>query len=98
MLLVVTIYILCQRGKGVDMDVIPLLLFLTAFAYTFYVTVKFIINNKRKRMMKKREQQLRDEGVSPYGSSLSHGMYVDQNGNINSDQKASLIWYKRLLA
>ena len=86
---------LCKKGVG--MDVISLLLLLTAFAYTFYATAKFIINNKRKRTMKRREQQLKDEGISPYGSSLSNRMYVDKEGQINSDQKASLIWYKRLL-
>lgn len=80
------------------MDILKFVILSTAIAYTFYITVSFVINRSRKKMMKKRDEQLRDEGVSPYGSSLSHGMYVNRDGKIVSDQKESLIWYKRLLA
>lgn len=49
--------------------------------------------------MKKREKQLIENGVKPYGSTLCHGMVIDRQGNgksVKHDQKPSDSWYSRL--
>lgn len=48
--------------------------------------------------MKKREAELKASGIVPGGSALSHGIRIHKKtGSIESDEKPSLIWYKRLL-
>ena len=48
--------------------------------------------------MKKVESKLGKAGVTPSGSTLTHGMYIDQDsGELVADQKPSAVWYKRLI-
>lgn len=55
-------------------------------------------NQGQRKKMKAKEYNLRRAGITPYGSTLSHGMCIDTNTNkIVSDQKESIMWYKRLI-
>lgn len=58
-----------------------------------------IFSDERQRArMKKVEKKLGKAGVTPSGSTLSHGMYIDQkSGELVADQKPSAVWYKRLI-
>lgn len=50
------------------------------------------------RSMKKKERELKKNGVTPYGSALCHGMVVDKSDKrrVVHDQKPSESWYSRL--
>ncbi|MBB1302602.1 hypothetical protein PULV_a2715 [Pseudoalteromonas ulvae UL12] len=55
-------------------------------------------DSKQRNKMKKVESKLGKAGVTPSGSTLSHGMYIDQDsGELVADQKPSAVWYKRLI-
>lgn len=57
-----------------------------------------ISDSKQRKDMNRREEILRNAGVTPYGSTLSHGMCINQRtGELVADQKQSTVWYKRLV-
>ncbi|WP_339087314.1 hypothetical protein [Shewanella chilikensis] len=77
-----------------------LLVILSAVSITIAINFLFSAHwNKRQRNnMKAKEKNLRRAGITPYGSTLSHGMCIDTRTNtIVSDQKESIMWYKRLI-
>lgn len=53
---------------------------------------------KKSRSMKKKERDLRANGVTPYGSGLCHGIVLDKSNRrrVMHDQKRSESWYSRL--
>ena len=54
-------------------------------------------DHKLRKKMKSTEKNLEKAGIHPFGSTLSHGMYVNKKTRkIKADQKHSTIWYKRL--
>lgn len=66
--------------------------------YIAYVVLTALRDVRLRMKMKKREKQLRDAGVTPYGSTLSHGICVNKKtGKFKADQRESLMWYKRLI-
>ena len=68
-------------------------LFITAFFILDFMS-EAIQNYK----INKNDRALRDNGITPCGSSLAHGMCVNRKtGELVSDQKESIMWYKRLL-
>lgn len=80
------------------MEAQTVLLLIVALGLAVYTIVSVWNDVSLRIRMKRKERELREAGVTPYGSSLSHGMYIDNNtGEICSDSKESLIWYKRLL-
>ncbi len=69
-----------------------------AFAYTLNSLLSVISNKKMRTRMKTKEEHLRKVGITPYGSTLSHGMYVNTKTNeLKADQKQSVMWFKRLI-
>lgn len=69
------------------------------------ISLSFLLNQlftifddyKQRQKMKSVEQKLEKAGVTPYGSTLSHGMYINTSKNkLVADQKQSAVWYKRL--
>ncbi len=80
------------------MSLISVLLIIVALGYFIYSVVTFASDLKIRSGMKRVENELYEDGVSPKGSSLSHGMKINTlTGCIHHDEKQSLIWYKRLL-
>lgn len=76
---------------------LSILLILTAVAYVFYVTVKYVSDTKRKKRIRREEILLREQGIVPYSVASKHGMYVDKEGKINTHKSIGNSWYKRLL-
>lgn len=72
---------------------IAVLLLITYFGNKFY---DIYSDAKQRKKMKKRELELSKERITPAGSTLSHGMYVDENGELVADEKETLAWYKQL--
>lgn len=67
------------------------------FGMFIYSVIKSIIEYKLILKMRKKENELRELGVTPLGSSLAHGMCVNkETGEIEHDQIESISWYKRL--
>lgn len=51
----------------------------------------------RRRKMHKKETEFKKEGITPFGSGLSHGMYTNETGDgVVHDSKPSTAWYSRL--
>lgn len=76
---------------------ILILSFIAFISYTIYRTVYLCQNLQRVKAMKRKAEELKQEEVTPYGSSLSYGLSIDKNGKYVHESKESLIWYKRLL-
>ncbi|EAQ32574.1 MULTISPECIES: hypothetical protein [Idiomarinaceae] len=53
---------------------------------------------KKSRAMKRREVELRENGVTPSGSGLCHGIVIDKTNKrrVVHDEKPSDSWFKRL--
>lgn len=53
---------------------------------------------KKSRAMKRREVELRENGVTPSGSGLCHGIVIDESNKrrVKHDEKPSDSWFKRL--
>lgn len=52
----------------------------------------------RKMKMHKKEKQLTDMGITPYGSGLCHGMVLNSTKDgVIRDSKPSAAWYSRLV-
>ena len=80
------------------MSVWSIVLVIFAIGLFLYTIISSYTEVALRRKMKKREKFLREAGISPHGSSLSHGMCIDKKTKkIHSDQKESYIWYKRLI-
>lgn len=78
-------------------NVLLTLLLIMMLGFVFYVLIKSIIEYRLILKMKAKEKKLRNIGVYPSGSSLSHGMCVNRStGKIEHDQIESISWYKRL--
>jgi lipopolysaccharide export LptBFGC system permease protein LptF len=57
-----------------------------------------LADSKQRDGMKQKEINLKKAGITPYGSTLSHGMYINTKTNkLVADQKESVMWYKRLV-
>lgn len=55
-------------------------------------------DKKQRTAMKYKESNLKKAGITPYGSTLSHGMYINTKTNkLMQDQKESIMWFKRLV-
>ncbi len=52
----------------------------------------------KSRSMRKKEKLLVENGVTPYGSGLCHGMVLDRKSKrrVKHDEKPSDSWYSRL--
>lgn len=77
-----------------------LLIILTIIGLTLASNILYsaIWNQNQRKQMKEIENNLRRAGITPYGSTLSHGMCIDTKTNrLISDQKESIMWYKRLI-
>lgn len=72
---------------------IGILVLVTYFGNKFY---DIHADAKQRKKMKKRELELSRERITPAGSTLSHGMYVDENDELVADEKETLAWYKQL--
>lgn len=73
---------------------------LTLIGVTIALNQLFSIvsDDKQRNKMQVVENKLEKAGVTPSGSTLSHGMYIDKNTNkLVADKKASAVWYKRLI-
>jgi len=71
---------------------------LTFLTLLIIQVVTLFEDHKQRKEMKAVEKDLLEAGVHPYGSTLSHGMYVNKDtGQIETDQKHSSVWFKRLL-
>jgi len=80
------------------MSVWSIVFIVFAIGLLLYTAISLYTEIALRVKMKKREKLLREAGVSPHGSSLSHGMCINEKtGKIESDQKESYIWYKRLI-
>jgi hypothetical protein len=67
-----------------------------ALAANFFLYA--ISDSKQRSGMKNKELNLEKAGISPYGSTLSHGMCINTKTNkLVADQKESVMWYKRLV-
>lgn len=57
-----------------------------------------VADDKQRNKMQAVEKRLEKAGVTPSGSTLSHGMYIDKSTNrLVADKKPSAVWYKRLI-
>lgn len=64
----------------------------------FEPSFSIVADERQRNKMKAVEDKLDKAGVTPSGSTLSHGMYVNKsNGELVADQKPSAVWYKRLI-
>jgi hypothetical protein len=55
-------------------------------------------DSKQRNGMKQKENNLKKAGITPFGSTLSHGMCINTTNNkLVADQKESVVWYKRLV-
>lgn len=81
------------------MNLISVFLLLAAFGVLIYAAVShWNDSNRRKKMKQKEAVLINEQGVSPHGATLSHGMCENlSTGELVHDQKESLLWYKRLL-
>lgn len=79
------------------MKLLIIICFIVFVGYTIYRTVYLYQNYMRVKTMKAKENELEEEGVTPYGGSLSHGLSLDESGRYVHESKESLLWYKRLL-
>lgn len=61
------------------------------------ITYNVALLRKSKRM-RAREEALKKNGVTPYGSGLCHGMVLGSDGKtVKHDSKKSNSWYARLV-
>ncbi len=68
------------------------------FAVLLNTILTVIGDDKQRKNMIKKENQLKEANISPYGSTLSHGMAINRKTNkLVADQKPSIMWYKRLI-
>jgi hypothetical protein len=52
----------------------------------------------RKNRMHKKEAEFINSGTGPYGSGLSHGIVLNENGDgVKPDSRKSPAWYSRLV-
>lgn len=66
--------------------------------FIFYSLATSARDVRLRLKMKKRERQLRATGVTPSGSTLSHGICINKKTKrFKTDQQESLMWYKRLI-
>lgn len=52
----------------------------------------------RKYKMTSNEQKLKEAGILPYGSGVSHGMYLSPKDNMRvaKDYKSTQAWFSRI--
>ncbi|PMG77315.1 hypothetical protein BCU84_10925 [Shewanella sp. 10N.286.51.B7] len=80
------------------MPTILIILTVIGFTIAANIFISAFWNHNQRNKMKKKESDLRKAGITPYGSTLSHGMCIDTRTNkLISDQKESIMWYKRLI-
>lgn len=72
-------------------------LLMTTCTLGTYLAFKLVYDLYLCNKMYQREKELEQQGIKPYGSTLSHGMCYDrENKTLVADQKKSLAWYRRL--
>lgn len=80
------------------MSVLTIILSITGLFIAVFFLLDFIGEVIQRRKINKNDKALREHGVTPYGSSLAHGMCINTKTNeLVADQKPSIMWYKRLL-
>ncbi|MCG7566564.1 hypothetical protein FIU82_01775 [Pseudoalteromonas sp. THAF3] len=80
------------------MYILYILIALVGLTLTLNQVFSIVADERQRNKMKAVEDKLDKAGVTPSGSTLSHGMYVNKsNGELVADQKPSAVWYKRLI-
>ncbi len=79
------------------MQLLAIVFLIGITSYAIYRTARLIRTRRRMKFMERKENALKEAGVTPYGSSLSYGVSIDSDGRYVHESKQSLIWYKRLL-
>lgn len=80
------------------MTLLSTLFVISAIGVLLFGGLKIWSDIQTRNKMTKKEAKLRKKGVSPFGSTLAHGMvYNKKTGKIQPDQKESITWYRRLI-
>lgn len=80
------------------MNLLIVVLSIVVLAVALNQLISILDDRNQRKKMKHVEQNLEKAGVTAYGSTLSHGMYIDKRTNqLSADQKLSVVWYKRLI-
>ena len=86
---------------NVEEDVVNLEIIIGSIVLITYVISQIcslIADRRQRNKMKAVEKRLHNAGVTPYGATLTHGMYLDLDKDcIVQDQKESVAWYRRLI-
>ncbi|MCJ8313396.1 MAG: hypothetical protein MJK11_10570 [Pseudomonadales bacterium] len=81
---------------------IPVIVFLALAGLTLFLFLLNVLigisDISQWLRMKKKEKAFLAAGITPSGSTLSHGLCIDlETGELVSDEKETLEWYRRLL-
>lgn len=80
------------------MSVLLIIISIAGLAIAANFLLYSISDSKQRNKMKRKEINLEKAGISPYGSTLSHGMCINTKTNrLVADQKESAMWYQRLV-